>query len=193
MAVGRDTVGVPRQTPRMPGTAELVAKRLAYERNRPDREWSTSEVARRLTEQGFKISQSSVWSIESDPRRKITFTEAVAFAELYGLNLDELAEIPRDITGEAVKSMLEEAFAIRRDGGALVRRVAALLREVNEFNHEPPEQIDALYDYLGISEFGISLAELRASLAEVGQIAAELAERLPERGVAITFGTDTES
>lgn len=67
--------------------------------------WSTAGVSRRLTDQGFKISQLSVWSIESDPRRKTTF------AELYGLSLDELTQIPRDISGPEVRALLEEAFA----------------------------------------------------------------------------------
>jgi hypothetical protein len=33
---------------------------------------------------------------------------------------------------------LGEAFAIRRDGNALVSRLAALLLEVDKFNQEPP-------------------------------------------------------
>lgn len=183
--MGRDTVGVPRQTPRLPGPADLVVKRLVFERN--VREWTTTEVARRLTETGFKISQSSVWSIENDPRRKITFAEAVAFAELYGLKLDELTEIPHDVTGEAVSLLLEEAFAIRREGNALVARIVALLREVNNFNQEPPGQSDALYDYLGIREFGLPLDELRAALTDVGEIVNEIAAALPERGAAVSF------
>jgi transcriptional regulator with XRE-family HTH domain len=186
--MGRDTVGVPRQTPRLPGPADLVVKRLVYERNQ--RDWTTTEVARRLTEAGFKISQSSVWSIENDPRRKITFAEAVAFADLYGLKLDELTEIPHDITGETISELLGETFAIRRDGNALVVRLAALLKEVNKFNQEPPKQIDALYEYLGISGFGLPLDELRSALAEAGEVAREVAEALPPKGIAVSFGPD---
>ena len=112
----------------------------------------------------------------------------MAFAELYGLSRDELTEVPHDITGEAIGELLQETFAIRRDGNALVARLAALLKEINQFNQDPPEQIDALYDYLGIHQFGLPLDELRAALADVSDLARDLAEALPERGIAVSFG-----
>lgn len=165
-------------------------KRLIYERNQ--REWTTSEVARRLTDNGFKISQSSVWSIENDPRRKITFAEAVAFADLYDLRVDQLTEIPKDITGPEVAALLEETFAIRRDGAALVTRLATLLQTVEGFNNEPPEQVDALYEYLGIRDFGVSLKELKSALRLVAKMAGTLAETIPEHGVVVSFESEGE-
>lgn len=183
---------MPRQTLRLPGTADLAAKRLAYERTRPDRDWSTAEVARRLTEAGFKISQSSVWSIENDPRRKITFAEAVAFADLYELTLDELTEIPQDISGEAVADLMREVTAVHRDGRAFRQRLMALLQRVNEFNDEATEELDNLFGHFGIDRIGVPLDKLKAQLHETAEMTNELADVLPDEGIVISFGSPGE-
>jgi transcriptional regulator with XRE-family HTH domain len=90
-----ETAVVPKQTPRTPGADDWAAERIAYERRR--RGWSTAELARRVTAAGCKINQSSVWHIENgQPRRKVSTGEAVAFAEVFGISLDELMRPPDD-------------------------------------------------------------------------------------------------
>ena len=88
-----ETAVVPKQTPRTPGPDDWAADRISYERQR--RGWSTAELARRVTAAGCKINQSSVWHIENgQPRRKISAGEAVAFAQVFEITLDELMKPP---------------------------------------------------------------------------------------------------
>jgi transcriptional regulator with XRE-family HTH domain len=93
--VVRETSVVPRQTPRAPGPDDWASERVRYERIRHG--WSTAELARRVTDAGCKISQSSVWSVESgSPRRKVSAGEAVALAQVFGITLEELVQPPDD-------------------------------------------------------------------------------------------------
>jgi len=83
----------------------MASRRIRYERER--RGWSTAELARRVTEAGYRINQSSVWAIESgEPRRKISLGEAVAFANVFDLDLDELMTVP-DERRESFQALLQ--------------------------------------------------------------------------------------
>ncbi len=57
-----------------------LAHRITLERER--RGWSTTKLARLVSESGCPINQSGIWKIENGtPRRKITVDEAIAFGE----------------------------------------------------------------------------------------------------------------
>jgi transcriptional regulator with XRE-family HTH domain len=104
------TVQVPRANPRPPGAEDIVARRVAYERER--RGWSTAELARRMTEAGVPLNQSSIYKIEKGtPRRTISLDEALAFARVFGRSLDELRSMPDD---QAVKELAQIERAIER-------------------------------------------------------------------------------
>jgi transcriptional regulator with XRE-family HTH domain len=93
----RDTGGMPRQTPRMPGPDEWAARRIR--RLRESNGWSAAELARLVTEAGCPIRQQSIWDIENrQPPRRITLGEAAALASVFGIALEDLAANP---AGEA--------------------------------------------------------------------------------------------
>lgn len=100
---------MPRPNPPRPLRGEAnLARRIAYERRRAD--MSTEGLARRMTDHGCPINQSAIWKIESgDPPRRITYDEALAFAEVFGVPLDELA-IPPEIMADQTAIELIEAY-----------------------------------------------------------------------------------
>ncbi|MGW4806259.1 MULTISPECIES: helix-turn-helix domain-containing protein [unclassified Kitasatospora] len=86
-----------REEPEGGSTGEAAVAGLseenAAERVRLERElrgWSTGELAKRMTEAGYPINQSSVWRIESgEPRRRINLDEAIGFAKVFDLTLED--------------------------------------------------------------------------------------------------------
>jgi transcriptional regulator with XRE-family HTH domain len=87
----RETVRMPRQMPRPPGPDDWAAQRVAFERDR--RNWSQSELARRVTLAGVPMRQQTIQQIESgEPRRKISVGEATALCDVLGISLDELTK-----------------------------------------------------------------------------------------------------
>lgn len=131
-----DTCGMPRQLPRPPGPDEWAARRVRHEREQ--RGWSTAELARRVTEEGVLMRQSSVWDIENrTPPRRITLGEALALVRVFGLasvsdlasppyasGADELAVIVRDLQqwrsaesrqAGALRAILERYERVRAD------------------------------------------------------------------------------
>ena len=66
-----------------------IAARVALERE--VRGWSTIELADRVSKAGVKMNQTAVWRIENGtPRRRINVDEALAFARVFELPLEEL-------------------------------------------------------------------------------------------------------
>ncbi|GAA3837232.1 helix-turn-helix domain-containing protein [Streptomyces chiangmaiensis] len=94
-----------------------AAARVALERE--VRGWSTTELAARMTQAGVPMNQTAVWRIESGtPRRKITLDEALGFARVFELPLEELMSPPLegvDLEGRRVVQEAVEAFYASRD------------------------------------------------------------------------------
>lgn len=70
------------------------------------------------------MTQSGIWKIEKgQPRRRIAFDEAVAFAEVFGLSLEDLSTDPRAemerLAAEAARRVWEEVEAIEGSGWEL--------------------------------------------------------------------------
>lgn len=83
---------------------EALALRIAFERER--RGWSPAGLASRLSKIGCPMTQSGIWKIENgEPRRRITFDEAVAFAKVFEVPLDELATSPEHVAAEEAASI----------------------------------------------------------------------------------------
>ncbi|MFI9270223.1 helix-turn-helix transcriptional regulator [Kitasatospora sp. NPDC052896] len=80
------------------GASVSLSEENAAERVRLEREllgWSTGELAKRMTEAGYPINQSSVWRIESgEPRRRINLDEAIGFAKVFNLPLEDFLGPP---------------------------------------------------------------------------------------------------
>ncbi|MGK5448045.1 helix-turn-helix transcriptional regulator [Streptomyces radiopugnans] len=94
-----------------------VAARVALERE--VRGWSTTELAERVTKAGVKMSQTAVWRIENGkPRRRINLDEALAFARVFELPLEELMSPPLeglDVNSRRLVQEAVEAFYQARD------------------------------------------------------------------------------
>ncbi|MGP9018639.1 helix-turn-helix transcriptional regulator [Streptomyces sp. BR1] len=94
-----------------------VAARVALERE--VRGWSTTELAERVTKAGVKLNQTAVWRIENgNPRRRINLDEALGFARVFELPLEELMSPPLeglDVDGRRLVQEAVEAFYESRD------------------------------------------------------------------------------
>lgn len=111
--------------PNRPRTIRIeadLAKRISYERER--HRMSYDGLADRMTKIGCAIQASAIYKIEKgDPPRRITLNEAVAFAEVFGVPLEDLL-VPADqvATKAARKAMVQ-----------FDRRMPALERLADEF------------------------------------------------------------
>lgn len=91
----------PRSQPRTVLAELSLARRIAFEREQ--REWSPAGLALRMTKAGCPMTQSAIWKIENgDPPRRITFDEAVTFAGVFDVSLDELASPPDVVAAQSV-------------------------------------------------------------------------------------------
>ncbi|MEU7168791.1 helix-turn-helix transcriptional regulator [Streptomyces morookaense] len=94
-----------------------IAARVALERE--VRGWSTTELAERVTKAGVKLNQTAVWRIENGtPRRRINVDEALAFARVFELPLEELMSPPLeglDVNGRRLVQEAVEAYYETRD------------------------------------------------------------------------------
>lgn len=86
---------------------ENVARRIKMEREA--RGWSTATLAERLTEAGYPLNQSAVWRIESgEPRRRVNLDEAIGFAKVFDISLDNLVGPPEIAANAHVKRLLAD-------------------------------------------------------------------------------------
>ncbi|MFB7745631.1 helix-turn-helix transcriptional regulator [Streptomyces sp. NPDC056132] len=108
-----------------------VAARVALERE--VRGWSTTELADRVTKAGVKMNQTAVWRIEhGEPRRRINLDEALAFARVFELPLEELMSPPLegiDMDGRRLVQEAVEAFYESRDAQDRLHHAVAATAE----------------------------------------------------------------
>lgn len=109
---------------------ENVAVRIKLEREA--RSWSTNAVSDQLNEAGYEINPSAVWRIENHKRR-VNLDEAIGFAELFGISLENLVGPPRLAAHGRAMELIED---IRR------------YREMRLANRAAAEARDALDVYL---------------------------------------------
>jgi transcriptional regulator with XRE-family HTH domain len=130
----RETVLVPRKTPRPPGPDDWAAERIRHEREQ--RGWSTAELARQVTLVGVPMLQQTVWKIESGtPRRKISVGEAAAFAYVFRITLGELMTPPAGIAHKLVQ-LAVEFRDWRLDEGRQMTRLARIADQVAELSDD---------------------------------------------------------
>ncbi|MFG2224503.1 helix-turn-helix transcriptional regulator [Streptomyces sp. NPDC048644] len=104
---------------------ENVAVRIKLEREA--RGWSTNAVSDRLNEAGYEINPSAVWRIENRKRR-VNLDEAIGFAELFGISLENLVGPPR-LAAHARAMELVEDIRLRYREMHLANRAAAEARD----------------------------------------------------------------
>ncbi|MFJ4410731.1 helix-turn-helix transcriptional regulator [Streptomyces sp. NPDC088910] len=106
-----------------------AAARIALERE--TRGWSTTELAARMTKAGVPMNQTAVWRMENGkPRRKITLDEALGFARVFELPLEELMSPPLDgidLEGRRFVQEAVEAFYESRDAQDRLHRAVTTI------------------------------------------------------------------
>lgn len=101
-----------------------LARRIEVERER--RDWSLTDLARRMTDAGCPLHASAIHKIEKgDPPRRISLNEAVAFAQVFGLPLGAL------ILGPGVVAT-KEALAMWTKYEAATERYLAARQELED-------------------------------------------------------------
>jgi transcriptional regulator with XRE-family HTH domain len=122
-------IGLPRPNPlrRLMGESNL-ARRIAYERKR--RGWSAENLAQRMGEAGCPLDQSAIWKIENgDPPRRITYDEALGFAVVFGLSLDELSTSLELALAREAQRLFDEYDRARRAWAETQERLVTFLTD----------------------------------------------------------------
>jgi transcriptional regulator with XRE-family HTH domain len=117
---------------------ENAAERVQLERER--RGWSTGELAKRMTEAGYPINQSSVWRIESgEPRRRINLNEAIGFAKVFDLSLEDFlgpATSPEEKIMQELAEQVVQGYRLTAQGAELTTKaLAAAEKYCQDFPH----------------------------------------------------------
>lgn len=119
---------------------EVLAERIQFEREQ--RGWNYESLARRMTGVGCPINQSAIYKIEqSQPRRRITVNELVAFAKVFETTVDQLI-LPRWIAEDAAAAKLWVAWQEAE------RQADEAQRDADESQARADEARKALDDYV---------------------------------------------
>lgn len=120
-------------------SSQGLARRIAYERER--RDWKQTTLARRMTDAGFEMTQSTISKFErADDARRITVDELVAFATVFGIRVQDLlvplpAVLSREVervmrrhrdANAAFSAAIDEVIEARSELGALMARADEL-------------------------------------------------------------------
>ena len=161
---------MPRQHPRLPGAEDMVARRIAYERNR--RGWSRDELARRMADAGCPINQSAIQKIEHGvPRRTISLDEALAFAKVFGgIDLDELRGIPEELISADLAAYLDELEEI----GSIIERLRVEILRLLERTARTAEDARPLLDYMQADPPWTPVHELEDRLTRLADLIIEV-------------------
>lgn len=171
----RNTGTVPKRTaPRPPGPDEWAAERIRHEREL--RGWSTSELARRVTEAGVPLRQQQVWQIESgEPPRKLSVGEASTFAAIFGLTISDLLTPPADVANQNLINLGRDFAEWRRDSGLLAARLREIDERVGQLENGDGEVLtaDTVAKYMVPDEWAARAAaefdEIAATYTEIAQ------------------------
>jgi transcriptional regulator with XRE-family HTH domain len=154
---------MPRPNPPRPLRGEAnLARRVAYERQRAG--MSMESLAKRMTDLGCPINQSAIWKIENaDPPRRITYDEALALEQVFGIPLAELS-VPPEIAADrtAIRLMQEYLQASAKSAAA----VDKLLRHIKA-HPETVRAIEAHRDWQ-LHDFGDELDDMNAIRDSLG-------------------------
>ncbi|MFI1382955.1 multiprotein-bridging factor 1 family protein [Embleya sp. NPDC020886] len=115
-----------------------VAERVRLEREA--RKWSTATLAERMSDAGFPINQSAIWRIESaEPRRRINLDEAIGFAQVFGIDLDNLLGPPQLAMHERAVQLIDDVRTSYRAIRAANDQLAAAQQALETYIDAHPE------------------------------------------------------
>lgn len=113
------------------GTSRSLARRITYERERQG--WKQSGLARRMTEAGYAMTQSTISKIENDdPPRRITVDELIGFSLVFGIRADELMLPPEVVTDQQLRRLVEDWRTARLEAAACRGRLRDHLKAYPE-------------------------------------------------------------
>ncbi|MFD5435823.1 helix-turn-helix domain-containing protein [Kitasatospora sp. NPDC127067] len=125
------------------GASAALSEENAAERVRLERElrsWSTGELAKRMTDAGYPINQSSVWRIESgEPRRRINLNEAIGFAKVFDLALEDFlgpSTSPEEKIMQELAEHVVQGYRLAAQGAEFTAKaLAAAEKYCQDFPH----------------------------------------------------------
>ncbi|MFG2848523.1 helix-turn-helix domain-containing protein [Kitasatospora sp. NPDC048296] len=130
--------------------APALSEEHATERVRLEREyrgWSTGELAKRMTAAGYPMNQSSVWRIENgEPRRRINLDEAIGFAKVFGLPLEEFLGPPESSSNKHIAQLTSEVVARYRFLLDLMMSTSEAFKAVDQYCAMFPQHAEELND-----------------------------------------------
>lgn len=155
---------MPRRTPRPPGPDDWAAQRVRREREL--RDWSTGELARRVTDAGAAIRQQAIWEIENrEPPRKISYGEALAFCKVFEIeDVSELGKPREEIGNPELTQLRQEVAEIREAHQQLLDNLRHALARERVLLAETTLPEDLLGSYLVaatvLASFGADVHEI---------------------------------
>lgn len=120
-----------------------LARRIAEERERAD--WSMERLAQRMTEAGCAMDKSAIYRIESgNPPRRITLDEAVTFANVFKLNLNDLL-LPTSVArNNEAKRLWRQYLSLKEKQRSLHEQTMSVMAELLSVVDEGyREEVDA--------------------------------------------------
>lgn len=118
-----------------------LAQRIELERRK--RKMSYEGLAQRVTEAGCPIQPSAIHKIEKgNPRRRITVDEAIAYAEVFGIPIEELL-VPPLLASKA------EFLTTWADMSAMGKDLSQLQQQNRETENEILAKLEAARNRLG--------------------------------------------
>lgn len=141
---------MPRPNPNRTLQSEVnLARRIAHERERLG--WTYEGTAKRLTDVGCPIQPSAIYKIEkSDPPRRISVDELVAFAKVFEVSVEELL-LPVEVAEVRALAELFLAWDKARQASALAKvqeeeALAAVRQFVAERGDEMTKNLHAMVE-----------------------------------------------
>nr|WP_070198750.1 helix-turn-helix transcriptional regulator [Streptomyces oceani] len=136
---------------------ENLAVRIKLERE--ERGWSTTALSDRLNGLGYEINPSAVWRIENRKRR-VNLDEAIGFAEVFGIALENLVGPPRLALHARAMELVEELRRRYRESRQAARAYSDATDALAAYVDEHPDindEVDAMVAN-AIVEENVSLA-----------------------------------
>lgn len=132
--------------PRSIASEEGLARRIAYERE--NRGMSYEGLASRMTKAGCPIQASAIYKIEkSDPPRRITVDELVAFSQVFAVPVEELLLPAEVVTSKELSELIIKWNSARERAAAAKEEESEAWDTLRAYVSEHPElgdQVESL-------------------------------------------------
>ncbi|MPY38489.1 helix-turn-helix transcriptional regulator [Streptomyces phyllanthi] len=117
---------------------EVAAARIQFERE--IRGWSTNRLSDEMNAAGYVMNPSAVWRIEKGtPRRRIHLEEAIGFAAVFGLPLEELYKLGGSGAYERAAELTDAVQTRRRAADEAAKLLDVAERQLTAYLNAHPE------------------------------------------------------